>query len=101
MDLITKSHIEKTGRQIRLLAGLLFLTLFFALFSLGTGSSNNLGLVPTMKIIFGLTEPTGLQSDIIWRLRFPRVLMAIVGGVALATAGALMQGCLGNPLVSP
>lgn len=101
MDLITKSHIEKTGRQIRLLAGLLFLTLSFALFSLGTGSSNNLGLVPTMKIIFGLTEPTGLQSDIIWRLRFPRVLMAIVGGVALATAGALMQGCLGNPLVSP
>ena len=46
-------------------------------------------------------RPTGLQSDIIWRLRFPRVLMAIVGGVALATAGALMQGCLGNPLVSP
>ena len=27
--------------------------------------------------------------------------MAIIGGVALATAGALMQGCLGNPLVSP
>ena len=27
--------------------------------------------------------------------------MGVVAGVSLAVAGALMQGCLGNPLVSP
>lgn len=68
---------------------------------MGTGSSSNLGFWTTVKIILGLDEGTELQSAIIWKLRFPRVLMAIVGGAALATAGALMQGALGNPLVSP
>ena len=42
-----------------------------------------------------------MQLAIIWDIRFPRILMAIVGGAALAIAGSLMQGCLGNPLVSP
>jgi iron complex transport system permease protein len=46
-------------------------------------------------------EGTNIQNAIIWDWRFPRILTAIVGGIALAVAGALMQGCLGNPLVSP
>ena len=58
-------------------------------------------MITTMRILFGLEQPDSLQSDIIWKLRLPRVLMAIIGGAALATSGALMQGCLGNPLVSP
>jgi len=54
-----------------------------------------------MKIVFGLDSSDDMQSAIIWELRFPRILMAIIGGAALAIAGSLMQGCLGNPLVSP
>tara|TARA_B100001564_G_scaffold47122_1_gene34355 strand:- start:962 stop:2125 length:1164 start_codon:yes stop_codon:yes gene_type:complete len=46
-------------------------------------------------------EGTDIQNSIIYDWRFPRILTAIVGGVALAVAGSLMQGCLGNPLVSP
>jgi iron complex transport system permease protein len=76
-------------------------TFLFAIYSMGTGSSSNLGFWSTLEIILGLKDGTDLQSAIIWELRFPRVLMAIVGGAALATAGALMQGALGNPLVSP
>lgn len=38
---------------------------------------------------------------IIWELRVPRVLLAIFGGAALGIAGALFQGLLRNPLVSP
>lgn len=76
-------------------------TSLFAVYSMGTGSSSNLGFWQTLQIILGLENGSDLQSAIIWQLRFPRVLMAIVGGAALATAGALMQGALGNPLVSP
>ncbi|WP_082393087.1 FecCD family ABC transporter permease [Nocardia arizonensis] len=37
----------------------------------------------------------------LWEVRFPRVLLAIVVGAALATAGALLQGVFANPLAEP
>ena len=37
----------------------------------------------------------------LWAIRFPRVLMAIVVGAALASAGVIMQGVFGNPLAEP
>jgi len=37
----------------------------------------------------------------LWTIRFPRVVMAMLVGAALATAGALMQGVFGNPLAEP
>ena len=101
MDSISQKHIENSKFQISLIILLCVVTFFFAIIAIGWGSSSNLDIMTTMKIIFGFESGDQLQSDIIWQLRFPRILMAIVGGAALATAGALMQGCLGNPLVSP
>ncbi|WP_040796589.1 FecCD family ABC transporter permease [Nocardia higoensis] len=37
----------------------------------------------------------------LWQVRFPRVLLAILVGAALATAGALLQGVFANPLAEP
>jgi len=37
----------------------------------------------------------------LWTVRFPRVVMALLVGAALAVAGALMQGVFGNPLAEP
>lgn len=42
-----------------------------------------------------------LHNTIIWNLRFPRILLAVTIGIALATAGAVFQGCFRNPLVEP
>jgi iron complex transport system permease protein len=45
---------------------------------------------------------TGRLADaVVWNLRLPRVLMAIVAGAGFAVSGAAMQGILRNPLVSP
>ena len=101
MDPISQRHIEKGQTQLLMVIILCVVTIFLAIFALGQGSSTNLDIGTTMRIILGLESATDLQSDIIWKFRFPRILMAIIGGIALATAGALMQGCLGNPLVSP
>ncbi|MCI1217919.1 MAG: iron ABC transporter permease [Bifidobacterium crudilactis] len=38
---------------------------------------------------------------VIFALRFPRVLLAVLAGAALATSGVVMQALLRNPLVSP
>jgi iron complex transport system permease protein len=47
-----------------------------------------------------LDPGTKLAQTIIWDIRLPRLLLAIIAGAGLAAAGATMQGLLRNPLVS-
>ncbi|MCL2001093.1 MAG: iron ABC transporter permease [Planctomycetes bacterium] len=42
-----------------------------------------------------------VQEVIIWRLRTPRMLLALGAGLALAVSGVAYQGCFRNPLVEP
>ena len=50
---------------------------------------------------FSGVESSKLASVIVWRLRLRWVAMAMVAGAGLAICGAVMQGALRNPLVSP
>ncbi|WP_300404535.1 iron ABC transporter permease [Nocardioides sp.] len=46
--------------------------------------------------------PAHPRGDVtLWTIRFPRVVMAMLVGAALAVAGAVMQGVFGNPLAEP
>ncbi|TXK41531.1 iron ABC transporter permease [Nonomuraea sp. C10] len=38
---------------------------------------------------------------IVWRIRFPRVLLSAVAGAGLALAGAVVQGVVRNPVADP
>lgn len=63
-----------------------------------------LGSYPTAPaaVIEALIQPA--QSDIafiVWELRLPRILLAVLVGAALAVAGAILQGIVRNPLASP
>ncbi len=40
-------------------------------------------------------------TAIIWELRFPRIIVAIVGGSLMAVSGVLMQAVMKNPLADP
>jgi len=46
-------------------------------------------------------EPETLASTIIWTLRFPRVLLAVIEGAGLAVSGVVMQGLFRNPMADP
>lgn len=47
-------------------------------------------------------RPQHVQGEnTLWLVRFPRVVLALLVGAALAAAGALMQGVFGNPLAEP
>lgn len=49
-----------------------------------------------------LGAPVGGSNDaIIWQIRMPRVVTAIIVGGALGTAGAVFQGLLRNPMADP
>jgi iron complex transport system permease protein len=53
------------------------------------------------RFLPGHFETTWFTDTIVWGLRLHRILLAIVGGIGLAVAGAVMQGILKNPLASP
>ena len=58
-----------------------------------------LSLSETLQTLFG----GGSQRDqyIIFEVRLPRLLMAVLCGVGLGSSGAIMQALLRNPLASP
>ncbi|MET0921471.1 MAG: iron ABC transporter permease [Acidimicrobiia bacterium] len=47
------------------------------------------------------TQPDALVDSVVWDIRIPRVLLAMVVGGALGCAGAAMQGAFANPLAEP
>lgn len=79
--------------------GLLSIVLMASIaLSLGLGSFPT----PPGQVVHALVSP--LESDIafiIWELRLPRILLAVLVGAALAVAGAILQGIVRNPLASP
>ncbi|MFT3853442.1 MAG: iron ABC transporter permease [Ilumatobacteraceae bacterium] len=48
-------------------------------------------------------EPTwdSIDAKVVWDVRLPRILMAVLAGAALSCSGAAYQGVFRNPLVSP
>ncbi|MEO2104363.1 MAG: iron ABC transporter permease, partial [Actinomycetota bacterium] len=42
-----------------------------------------------------------IARDVVLQIRLPRVLLGLVVGAGLGTAGALLQGMFGNPLAEP
>ncbi|HZK06138.1 MAG TPA: iron ABC transporter permease [Actinomycetaceae bacterium] len=74
------------------------LLLVIGLFALGVGAAS-LTMGESLAALFGQGEPQA--ANIVWKLRMPRVLTAIIGGMGLALAGAAFQSVLRNPLASP
>lgn len=62
--------------------------------------------IPLTEVITTLLSPLGLETNdsfymVVWNVRLPRVLMAILIGAGLAVAGATFQSVFANPLASP
>lgn len=53
------------------------------------------------KLRAGDTLTAKAQEMIVWNIRLPRLLLAVLSGMALAASGAVYQGCFRNPLVDP
>jgi iron complex transport system permease protein len=53
-----------------------------------------------VRALWGGAED-GIKTDILWRIRIPRVLMAVLAGTALATSGMAFQAMFRNPLATP
>jgi len=85
-----------------ILIAALFLTVFFSLSS----GYLDLSLSQIWEIIIANISGQKSQLDkslvmVIWDVRLPRILTALVSGGALGLSGAIFQGILLNPLADP
>ncbi len=77
---------------------MLFLVLI-ALVALATGPTN-VGVGEVVDLLLrGTGEPA--SRDIVLGVRLPRIVLGLLVGAALATAGAIFQALLRNPLADP
>ncbi len=97
---------KKESARYRQLLFFLLLALFFAVWgglSLGTTLITAEEIWHTFQLHLGGAESmVSLQhSDIVWYLRLPRILLAMLAGGGLALCGAVMQAIVQNPLAEP
>ncbi|UXS03742.1 FecCD family ABC transporter permease [Agrobacterium tumefaciens] len=90
---------SRRARRIAVTAGLFGFLIVLSVASLGLGS-RHIDL-QTVRASFLAYNPAIDEHLIIWSLRAPRTLIAILAGVALGVAGALTQAVTRNPLAEP
>lgn len=60
-----------------------------------------LGKIPVLNNMIDISDIKATQQDIVYLIRLPRVLLAALVGMALATVGTVYQGLLKNPMADP
>lgn len=80
-----------------------FLTLNLALLVAVVALSLSVGATQVDGLFSALLHPSAdtSASQILWQIRIPRIVTALIVGVALGVAGALAQGATNNPLAEP
>ncbi len=97
-------------KTIRIIVILLIIIFALILMAASIGAAN-LSLETTAKIIFSrvlgirnLIDKSSLNAQdikIIFDIRLPRILMAVIAGIALSGSGVIFQGIFRNPMADP
>ncbi|MDY0813492.1 iron ABC transporter permease [Kitasatospora purpeofusca] len=96
---------RRPGRTTLLTVGLAAALVLCAVLAAGTGAYR----IPLGDILASFGHRLGLgghqldrvPESVLWNVRLPRVVLALLVGGSLGCAGALMQGVFGNPLAEP
>lgn len=94
-----RAELQKINRKNTAVTVILLLAVIvLAVGCLFVGSSN----MSLEECLAALTKNgTAAHNRIIWNIRIPRVLAAMIAGAGLSIAGLIMQTCLNNPMASP
>lgn len=97
----------RVSRYHRICFAALFILLFLTvLYALGAGRYHIRAdiLIKLIKTVISGRELSGdlvTPATVLWSVRLPRILMAVIVGASLAVAGVVFQGLMRNPLVAP
>ena len=90
--------ISQSGKKRTVTLLLLLAVVLMAAVCLFVGSSH----MPIAECIKALmNKSTASNNRIIWKIRMPRVIAAIIAGAGLSVAGLIMQTNLNNSMASP
>lgn len=79
---------------------LLFVLAATALLGISVGSTGS-NIKQTLFSLMGIERADTMLETIIWRIRLPRVFLAMLVGAALSLGGLVFQALLRNPLAEP
>ena len=89
---------KKNRRNTIVILAMLVAVIAISVACLFVGSSN-MSFTDALNALLG--GGNDAQSRIIWKIRVPRVLAAIIAGCGLSVAGLVMQTTLNNAMASP
>lgn len=94
---------EKTRKwSVNAILILLPIILFFLSFLIGRYPLSPEEVIMTILAKFiPSIHVSAMVSTVVWDIRLPRIIAAVLVGAALSVAGAAFQGTFKNPLVSP
>lgn len=95
---VRKSYQQHVRRKNIFILATAFSLLILTLVGISIGASG-ISITGVLKSFTSSADP--VQQQIIFNIRLPRVLSAIICGIALAVSGTAMQSILRNPLGSP
>ena len=95
-------NLAQAGRQVRIAGAFLLLVVLLLLSLIWSACSGSVS-VPILEFLQELREPElrGMAWTIIWEIRLPRALAALILGGALALSGYLLQTFFHNPIAGP
>ncbi|ADD02921.1 transport system permease protein [Thermoanaerobacter italicus Ab9] len=95
---VPDSYNKYIKRKILIISLIALATLVLAIYAINAGSAD-ISIYDVIKALLGRGEKR--FHIIVWNIRLPRILSAIVAGIGLSVAGCVTQSILRNPLASP
>lgn len=89
-----------TARSRMIIMTTFVVTILVAIVAIGLGSVH-ISIPDILATLINGRNQEGVYTTIIWDIRLPRVLLALIIGASIAISGALLQAVMGNPLADP
>ncbi len=92
------NYIRKTNAKVLFLCvstAVLLICIFFSVFI----GSSSMTFADTWHALF--MNSSNAYNRIVWNIRIPRIIAAVIAGAGLSVAGLIMQSTLGNSMASP
>ncbi len=93
---LEESYIRSSWKKTLIVLALLAAVAVLAVAAITMGAASSFGTMEALGTILSkflpVEEPSSFVQLIVLQLRLPRILMAIITGISLGVAGAVMQG---------
>ena len=99
-SLLEADYRKNISRKLFYISGCLVALVMLVFLSLTHGAAS-IGAGEAFRMIFAPGKGDPFVRSVVWKIRMPRIMTALLAGAGLGMTGGVMQGILRNPLASP